>query len=405
MKIVQINATYMIGSTGKIVNDLNQVIENHGGMGYVAFAYVRDKIDTKKQFCTNSVACVTLDNKSNILLSRLSGVMGYRHKHQTQRLVQWIKNISPDIIHLHNIHGDWVNIPVLMNYLASADIPIVWTLHDCWAFTGRCSHFELAKCDKWKNGCCNCTNKNVYPITYLFDFSKQMWKSKRELFTALKNVTIVTPSEWLKEYVQQSFLGKYPVRVINNGINIEKYIPSQKKESANANKKMILGVASSWSKLKGLDDFYALDRLIDHDNYHIVLIGLNSEQLQKLPSAITGIQRTNNEQELIDYYSTASVFVNPTYQDNYPTTNLEAMACGTPVVTYKTGGSPESIPFPEYVVEQGDIAGLLKATMDAANKKDSMVNRIRNYAVENFSREKKYQQYIELYTGILRDRG
>lgn len=401
MVILQINGTANIGSTGKIMRDLDGVIRENGNDSYMLCAY-------QGNFFPDNLYSMNpqRDNwalKCNIAISRITGVMGHRHSCATKKAINWIKDIKPDVIHLHNIHGDWINYRLLFSFLKQANIPVIWTLHDCWSFTGRCSHFELCGCDKWKYGCKDCGNRNVYPITYFFDKSKKLWKEKRELFSSLNNLTIVTPSYWLKDYVSQSFLGNYPIQVINNGIDISTFKPTDSKcnyYEGLHRKKIILGVASSWSMTKGLSDFYKLNKIIDHKTFQIVLVGLNKRQQNSLPHDIIGIERTNNQTELAELYSGADVFVNPTYQDNYPTTNLESMACGTPAITYRTGGSPESIMDPNLIVDQGNVQmiydSILYACRIGKRRQD-----LRRYAEMHFDKNTKFNEYIRLYDSVI----
>lgn len=402
MNIVQINATTKMGSTGKIMYDLNSVIQDCGNNSYLSCAYTSDHSLTN-MYCTNQKSDAVALRK-NILISRLTGKMGYRYKAETRKLIRWIDEKEPDILHLHNIHGDWLNIEVLFKYIKEKNMPVVWTLHDCWAFTGRCSHFEVCGCQKWKTGCNHCKNNKVYPITYFFDHSLNMWSDKKEWFTGIPNMTIVTPSEWLADYVKQSFLREYPVEIIHNGINISIYHKTEARSRYYKNvsdKKIILGVASSWSALKGYDDFIELDKRVDHKKYQIVLVGLNPRQLKQLPKTIIGIGRTGNEQELVELYSGADVFVNPTYQDNFPTTNLEAEACGTPVITYKTGGSPESIPDKSLVIQPGNIESLVKTIDRVCALGKNNYNMLEQYAKEHFAKELAFQKYLRLYNEII----
>lgn len=395
MRIVQINATTKIGSTGKIMYEINDVLQRNGHKGYMVSAYTIDQ-NIDNQYCMNKSNYIR-NVKKNILISRITGTMGYRYRKETLRMLEWIDSKKPDIIHLHNIHGDWVNLKCLFEYLKNKKIPVVWTLHDCWAFTGRCSHFELCGCNKWMHQCYDCCNKKVYPVTYFFDFSRKMYNDKKNMFTSLSNLTLITPSNWLKEYVEESFLGKYSIDVIHNGIDTSKYIKSDKKV-IDSDKKIILGVASSWSSTKGLDDFIELDKMIDHKIYQIVLVGLNKAQCKMVPKTICGIQRTNNEQGLIDIYSSAFVFVNMTYQDNFPTTNLEALACGLPVITYNTGGSPECITEKTgIVVQKGDLNGIVNAI-----KKVEQIDRnsCRDSAVKFFDKKINFDKYLKLYETI-----
>lgn len=357
MKIIQINASAETGSTGKIVCTLKKEIDKSGNKCAVLAAYGR----SNNAFITEKLP-ERYAVRKNLLCSRLSGKMGYRNKLITQKAVDWIKKQKPDIIHLHNIHGDWINLKLLFEYIKKEKVPVVWTLHDCWPFTGRCSHFETNNCLQWKEKCIKCPNMKVYPISYFFDLCKEMHSHKKEWFTGIDNLVLVTPSKWLAEYTKQSFLKSYPIEVIHNGIDTSKYSPEIRKSrlvSKEDDKFIILGVANAWDIRKGLMDFYKLNEMLDKRKYQIVLVGLNKQQLSELPDGIIGISRTDNEQQLIDIYSSADVFVNPTYEDNYPTTNLEAISCGTPTITYNTGGSGESIlEGCGYVVEQGDVTGL-----------------------------------------------
>ena len=398
MTIVQLNATAGIGSTGKIMYDLNDVIINNGWNSYMVSGYL-STIDIPNLYCM-SKAPYNLSIRRNILISRLTGKMGYRYKHKTEKAIEWIDSKHPDLIHLHNIHGDWINIKMLFDYIKTKSMPVVWTLHDCWPFTGRCSHFEFSGCQKWRSGCSDCSARKIYPITYFFDYSAKMYEDKRDWFTGIKNMTIVTPSEWLAAYVKQSFLKDYPVKVIRNGINTEVYCPQKKISryyTGLEEKYIILGVASSWSAQKGYDDFIKLDAMLNHEKYQVVMVGLNAGQMKQIPTTILGISRTNNERELAELYSGADVFVNPTYQDNYPTTNLEAQSCGTPVVTYHTGGSPEGVlPGCGAVIKQGDLQELFKQVQQIC--KDNLKERLCDISKFSFDRKLCFGEYCDLYT-------
>lgn len=401
MRILQINQNYNFGSTGKIMREINDTICGLGHEGFMmcAYAYGIDKnLFVLEKFPFSFAA------KKNQLRQNLTGLSGYSAKHNTRKAIRWINQVNPDIIHLHNIHGDWINIGMLFDFLSNYNKPIIWTLHDCWPFTGRCSHFENIGCYKWKTGCFNCQNKKVYPSTYFFDFSRKIWNDKRKLFAKHDNTYIVTPSYWLANYVRQSFLGKYSVSVIHNGISLQNFCrhEGRSKYLPISNKFIILGVASSWTPEKGLGDFLKLNNIINKEIFQIVLVGLNRIQLNKLPESIIGIGRTNNVEELAEIYSNASVFVNPTYQDNYPTVNLEAIACGTPVVTYKTGGSVESVPSEVgLVVDKGDLIGLKSAIEKICLEKCFSKQKCQNYAELHFSKEKSYSAYVKLYEDVL----
>lgn len=401
MKILQINQNYNQGSTGRIMREINDTIVSCGHDSFMLCAYTMETVSNL--YVMETELHRKWAGRKNELKQRLTGMSGFTSWRHTRKALKWIEEIEPDIIHLHNIHGDWININLLFSFLKRLNKPIVWTLHDCWSFTGRCSHFENIGCERWKAGCFDCPDKNVYPRTYLFDFSKKMWIRKKELFTSPQEIHIVTPSKWLANYVRQSYLGKYPVSVINNGINLDcfyrrdtwsRYLPQTRK-------RIVLGVASSWTQYKGLSDFMKLQEKLDPDQYQIVLVGLNRRQLSELPTNIIGVARTESVEELAELYSNASVYVNPTYQDNYPTVNLEAIACGTPVITYKTGGSVESVPSEVgLIVEKGDIESLKAAILKICENNLFSSENLRSYAVKHFGKTDRYLEYIELYQHI-----
>lgn len=357
MKILQINSVCGIRSTGRICTDLAEVLEQNGHECKIA--YGRETVPEKYQKYAIRIGS-DFDVKRHAIQSRFFDNTGFGSKHATVKFIEWVKEYNPDVIHLHNIHGYYINIEILFNFLAETDKSIIWTLHDCWAFTGHCAYYSYIKCDKWKTGCNNCPQKRSYPSSFLFDQSKQNWIKKKALFTSVKNIILVTPSKWLANEVKQSFLRKYPVNVIPNGIDLNVFKPTSsdfREKNGLVGKKIILGVASVWDKRKGLNDFFELSKILD-DNYKIVLVGLSKNQMNDLPKNILAISRTNNVKELAEIYSSADVLFNPTYEDNYPTVNLEAQACGIPVITYRTGGSVESVP-EKNVLDQGFYKNIL----------------------------------------------
>lgn len=341
MNIVQLNATYKVGSTGKIASGINDVIYKSGSNGYIISGYYYEDPNDNLYFTSHNNPFWEI--RKNILISRITGTMGYRYINRTKEALQWMDKKNPDIIHLHNIHGDWIHIETLFDYIKEKKKPVVWTLHDCWAFTGRCSYFELCGCDKWKSQCHDCSNTRVFPITYFFDKSQRMFLDKKKWFAGIENMTIVTPSEWLACLVRQSFLKDYPVKVINNGIDLNVFKPTEsdfRNHYGLVDKKVVLGVAFGWGERKGLDVFIELSKRLP-ENYRIILVGTDKHVEAMLPENIISIHRTENQKKLAEIYTTADVFVNPTREENYPTVNMESIACGTPVVTFKTGGSPE----------------------------------------------------------------
>ena len=353
MKVFQINVDCGCYSTGKIASDIgNTLIENNEEC---IIAYGREYKAVKTE-------SYLIDNKYEVIihaaLSRAFDSQGLHSSLATKKLIKKIISYKPDIIHLHNIHGYYLNYEILFNFLNIYGKPIVWTLHDCWPFTGHCAYFDYINCNKWEQVCYSCPQLRTYPKSFCFDRSRKNYELKKKLFSETPNLTIVTPSDWLGELVRRSFLKHHRVIVIHNGINTELYKHSENnvyKKYGLSDKRIILGVATPWSERKGLKDFIELSKIIS-DEYRVFLVGLSDEQILNLPDNVIGIKKTLNVQELVDLYSGAYVFLNLTYEDNYPTTNLEAQACGTPVITYDTGGSIESVPANQ-VVSQGDIKG------------------------------------------------
>ena len=351
MRILFINSVCGIGSTGRICTDLAKKLEADGHEVKIAYGrsdVVPDQLRKYSVRIGNGV-----DVKMHALQTRLFDNHGLASKGATKKFLQWVDEYNPDLVWLHNLHGYYINYELLFQWIKSRPgMQVKWTLHDCWAFTGHCSHFTVAKCEQWKNHCSCCPQTHRYPACYGKGAASQNFDRKREAFTGVKNMTLITPSQWLADLVEQSFLKEYPVEVHYNTIdtNVFKPTPSDFRERYGlVGKKIVLGVASSWGERKGLYDFYKLAMMLD-DRYAIVLVGLSEKQIKELPKNILGIRRTNSPQELAAIYTAADVFFNPTYEDNYPTVNLEAEACGTRVVTYDTGGCRETIHSPESVV-------------------------------------------------------
>lgn len=404
MRILQINQNYNFGSTGRIMKDISDIITKYGNESYMLCAYSPESSESSENLYITEKMQMKKAILKNILITRLTGLTGYRKKKTTSKAIEWVDSIKPDIIHLHNIHGDWINIELLFDYINRNQIPVVWTLHDCWCFTGRCSHFIQNDCFQWRDGCKSCPKMDVYPISYFFDWSKKMWEDKRHLFTALDKAIIATPSKWIGGYVKESYLKKYRVVTIHNGIDVNRFIPKKtiSKYIGSTDKKIVLGVAATWNALKGLKDMIEVSKILNAEKYQVVLVGLNERQLKQIPSSIIGIKRTNSVEELAEIYSQASVFVNTTYQDNYPTVNLESIACGTPVITYRTGGSPESVPNNVgIVVEQGNLDELISSIELVCNNVAILGDNCRAYAEQNFDKHIINKQYLDLYSDLL----
>lgn len=401
MKIVSIN-TFNIGSTGKIMLQLADEARKEGLEYFTCCPRARDnyKKQVEHQIFIGNRA---LRNVHGIL-SKITGMEGLFSIASTANFLRRIDSIKPNIVHLHNIHGSYINYPLLFWYIKKNHIRVLWTLHDCWPFTGRCPHFITAKCEKWKNKCYSCTYpKSEYPSAKL-DTSKINYSIKKRVFCNVDDLTIITPSEWLAGLVKESFLKEYSVRVINNGIDLNVFKPYKNsfRDNYSIKKKqiMLLGVAFNWDYRKGIDVFIKLAERLD-DNYVIVIVGTNEETERKLPDNIIAIRRTENQRQLAEIYSAADIFINPTREDNYPTVNMEAIACGTPVITFRTGGSPEMIDDGcGKVVDVDDVDGLVNNIKDI---KTWDIEVTKNRCCENalrFASYRSIQKYIMLYKNV-----
>ena len=397
--LLQIDSCLGILSTGKITESIAKLAMESGWECHIMHGARCVGNTIQKHYQVSSLLGEYLHFAESLLFDR----HGLASRMATKKVIQKIKEINPDIIQLHCVHGYYINYKYLFEYLNTTEIPVVWTFHDCWAFTGHCAHFVTADCNKWKEeGCHDCPLLKDYPKA-LTDRSKKNFSLKKELFSSNKNLHIVAVSQWLASYAKDSFLGNKDIRVINNGIDTNIFNPCSKKTSE---KFIILGVASAWNKDKGLIDFYKLRELLPIEDFDITLVGLSKEQVAQLPIGITGITRTNSVQELAKLYSEADVFVNPTYADSFPTVNMEALACGTPVITYKTGGSPEAIDENTgAVVNQGDYKALLDVIRDfaAAGFKEKHASDCRQRAEHMFDKDECFKEYINLYKKLLND--
>ncbi len=354
-------------SVGRLTEGLYRTLTGHGYECMAAFG---------RGEAPEGLNAYKIDGRGDVwfhgIMTRLTDRHGFYSKSATLDFIDQIEAFNPDIIHLHNIHGYYLNVKLLFEYLKKSGRRVIWTLHDCWSFTGHCAHFEYVGCTKWMSCCQNCEQLSEYPKS-IKDSSEKNYREKRELFTGLENLTLVTPSEWLRQRVLSSFLKEYHVVVVPTGIDLSFFHPiaeernddniifGLKNKYALRGKKIILGVANPWRDRKGLAQFANLNKIIS-DKYAIVLVGLDEAQIKELPPSITGIQKTESLEELAALYSMADVYVNLTLEDTFPTTNLEAMACGTPVITYRTGGSPESISADTgIIVEKNSVQGVVAA--------------------------------------------
>jgi putative colanic acid biosynthesis glycosyltransferase len=399
--LLQINSVVNYGSTGRIVEELGQKAIENGWVSYIAFGR---KSQQSKSVLINIGSYLGI--KFHGLYSRLFDRHGFGSLHATKKLVKQIETINPDIIHLHNLHGYYLNISILFKYLALKNIPVVWTFHDCWPMTGHCSHFDYIGCEKWKTACFKCPQKKEYPASLWLDRSKLNYQSKREMFTSINNICFVVVSNWLGKVVKQSFLKNKSIKVITNGIDIDQFKPVEESFLANKfklnDKFIILGVASLWNKKKGLYDFFELNNILD-STYQIILVGLNKMQVKELPSNIIGIERTESISELVSIYSSADVFLNPSVEETFGLTTAEALACGIPVIVYNATASPELITSQTgFVIEPGDINGIMKSIEIVYQKgKHSYSYACRESVIKQYNKNDRYMDYINLYDLIL----
>lgn len=415
MRVIEINSGNF-GSTGNIMLQIAEAARTKGHT--VITCCPKSRSNQKKKVGNQLFIGNRLTRNLHLRLTYLTGFNGCFSFVSTLRYLRKVSKFSPDVIHLHNLHNCYINLPLLFRFIKKNKIPVVWTLHDCWAFTGQCPHFTMVKCEKWKKGCGDCQSYHEYPGS-LVDRTKIMWSLKKKWFTGVENLTIVTPSQWLADLVKQSYLSDYPVKVIYNGIDLSVFKPTEsdfRETHGLQNKRLVLGVAFGWGDRKGYGDCLKLAELLD-ETYQLILVGVTKEQMASLPKNILGIEQTSSQKELAAIYSASDVFINTTYEDNYPTVNLEARACGLPVISYKTGGSPESAGGDAIIVDVGDIVGLKNAIEmsiqrkkenNICNKNSNITSTDREMAdmkilapeVESLSSYSKFMEYTDIYTSI-----
>lgn len=401
MKVIQINSVCGVGSTGRIALDIHNSLIEQGHESSIA--YGREPA----RGCDEAIRIGSdLDVYIHGFYTRVFDKHGLASKKATEKLIRTIEEIQPDIVHLHNIHGYYLNYEIFFKFLKVSGLPVVWTLHDCWPFTGHCAYFTFVGCNRWQKGCYACPQKQNYPGSFFLDNSRENYERKKKAFTGIKNLTIVTPSQWLANLVKESFLREYEIAIVPNGIDTTVFRPEKSdfKEKYNIeNKFIILGVASVWNKRKGLEHFVELAGMLQHDEV-IVLVGLTQKQISRLPGNIIGISSTNNVQELVEIYSAADVFLNPTLEDNYPTVNLEAQACGTYTITFDSGGAKETILTPSHgtVCAEKTKAALRRVLNNF--RENPPLNNLERYPLENgkqklcsICREKFFQRVLETY--------
>lgn len=395
MKIVQINSTCGSGSTGKICVAVSKLLTAKGIENYILYTSGSSSYPQGKRYMSK------LEIKWQALKSRICGYYGFQSKKATKRLLAELENIAPDIVHLHNLHSHNVHLGELFTYLKEKKIKVFWTFHDCWAFTGYCPHYSMIGCNQWRmDGCKKCLQRSHY--SWFFDRSRFLFEKKKELFTGL-DLTIISPSQWLADQVKQSFFQDTPIRIIYNGINLSVFSPKENEIRKNyniENRFIVLGVAFGWGRRKGLDAFIRLAEKLDK-RFQIILVGTNDMVDKQLPDNIISIHRTANQQELAEIYSAADVFVNPTREEVFGLVNVEANACGTPVITYRTGGSTECIDETSgIVVDCDDEEALYETILKVEDERPFSPENCRKQAL-NFSEDIKYREYIELYKELV----
>lgn len=397
MKILQINTSCGVGSTGKIAVSISQLlvskeIENEILYSSTSSGYQHGIKCGKKNLV-----------KLEALKSRILGNYGFNSISETKKIIAEVERFAPDVILLHNIHGHDCNLSLLFSYFKQNHNKLYWTFHDCWAFTGYCTYFTMDKCDKWITGCCKCPQYRLF--SWFFDRSSKLYQRKKKLFTGL-DLTIITPSQWLADLVKKSFLNRYPIKVINNGIDLSVFKPKtnefRKRYGISDETFMLLGVAFGWGKRKGLDVFIELSKRLDEKQFKIVLVGTDDMVDKLLPENIISIHRTQDQNELAEIYSASDLFVNPTREENYPTVNMEAIACGTPVITFNTGGSPEILDEKTGVVVEYDNIDemerqIIRICTEKVFKKEDCLKR-----AHYFDKNLRFNEYAELLIGELK---
>ncbi|MCR5183905.1 MAG: glycosyltransferase [Opitutales bacterium] len=400
--LLQISTVVGYGSTGKIAEEIGKTALAAGWRSVIAYGRTMGKKNIRSASELIRIGS-DFDNYCHWALDKFLDLEGFGSYFATKRLIRQIRAIRPDIIQLHNLHDHYLNLPVLFDYLRACDVPVFWTQHDCWMLSGGCMYFVADRCEQWHNGeqCRNCPQ--IRRLQWNNRHRNLLWR--RDFINPVPKLTFVPVSDWLAELTRQSIYAAHPVRRIYNGIDTDIFIPEPHPQPAqNKTPFKILGCANVWEERKGLNDFFKLRERFSKNDLQITLVGLTAAQIAQLPDGIRGIGRTQNLQELIELYRDADLFVNPTYQDNFPTVNIEALACGTPVVTYSgTGGSAEAVtPETGFVVPAGDIDGICRAIETVRSRgKSSYSAACRSRAVKHFKAADRFNEYLKLYNEAL----
>lgn len=402
LKLLQINVAANWGSHGRIAEEIGLEAMAQGWESYIAYGRYANpskshivKIGDLFDHCLHGAQSLLLDRH------------GLASCGPTKKLIREIEQIKPDLIHLHNIHGFYLNYPILFRYLSTVDIPVVWTLHDCWAFTGHCAWPIHGHCDRFQEQCCHCPLQSKgYPKSFLLDRSRSNFKLKKRYFRSLQDLHLVTVSRWLEQQVRLSFMQDMDIRTIYNGLDTEVFRPSgTPPTSVTDGHPLVLGVCNAWYDWKGLDDMAALRELLP-DDYEVMVVGVNEDQMHRLPEGITCIRRTDSVRQLAEIYSQADVFVNPSKVESFGMTTAEALSCGTPSIVYDTSACPEVVDnLTGRVVPLGDVNALAKAVKEICSLpgREAMRQACRERAIRLFNRQDRYKEYLQLYNEVLQN--
>lgn len=403
-KLLQISIEVNSGSVGRIAEQIGEVALENNWSSYITYA--RNNNPSKSQVLRIGS---NYDVYRHVLETRILDNHCFSSRSATRTLVDEIKRIKPDIIHLHHLHGYYVNIEILFQYLKEANVPIVWTFHDCWSFTGHCTNFDFIGCEKWKTVCHHCEQKKEYPKSIIIDRSRQNFIDKKRIFKSVDNLTIVSVSNWLDSVVGLSFLTGSSREVIYNGVDVDLFYPHNdnniREKYGIGNKFLILGVATNWDRRKGYEDFLQLSEKIKKDEV-IVLVGLSQSQISKLPNNIIGFERTESQQELADFYSTADLFMNLSVEETFGLTTAEALACGTVALVYDATACPELVDENTgFVIKKQDVESVLVKILEVKKNGKSFYSvACRKRAVDLFSKKVQYLKYFELYKRLLKEK-
>lgn len=401
--LLQINVDSNANSTGVIASQIGELAISKGWESYIAYSRSLRESKNKNIKIGNSFTY-----KMHWWFTRFFDCQGLLSIFSTLRFISKIKQIAPNIIHIHVIHDYYINYPLLFRFLKKRDIPVVWTMHDCWAVTGHCAHFDYVGCERWKTTCYSCPQRRSYSPS-LIDNSRCNHVLKKKFLTSVPNLTIVSVSNWLSTIFEQSFLSSFDNRKIYNGIDLNIFRISQTfvVEKYNLlNKKILVAVSSTWTEKKGLLDYIELAKILDN-NFQVVLIGYIAEKYKKIiPREILTIPRTKDQQELVEWYNAADVVLNLSYEETFGLTTIEGFACGTPSIVGHKTASPELVSEDTgIVVECGNVNQIIKAiNIITSKEKSHYQHNCRKRAVELFDKNDRYNDYIDLYEEILKNK-